>query len=93
MTKIKGQGHGGVLRHLHLSHRGASALSSQAPHQSNPWCVTTQWKQNLCANLEKCTFGMTQVQYLGYIIDERGVHVDPTKIQVIWDWSAPTTLT
>eukprot|EP00253_Pinus_taeda_P008143 PITA_08143 len=37
----------------------------------------------LCANLEKCTFGMSQVQYLGYIIDEHGVHVDPTKIQVI----------
>jgi hypothetical protein len=36
---------------------------------------------------------MTQVQYLGYIIDERGVHVDPTKIQVIQDWPAPTTLT
>jgi hypothetical protein len=43
--------------------------------------------------LEKCTFGITQVQYLGYIIDERGVHVDPTNIQVIWDWPAPTTLT
>ena len=40
-----------------------------------------------------CTFGMTQVQYLGYIIDERGVHVDLAKIQVIRDWLAPTTLT
>jgi hypothetical protein len=36
---------------------------------------------------------MTQVQYLGYIIYECGVHVDSTKIQVIWDWPAPTTLT
>jgi len=36
---------------------------------------------------------MTQVQYLGYIIDEQGVHVDPAKIQVIWDWPSPTTLT
>ena len=35
---------------------------------------------------------MTQVQYLGYIIDERGVHVDQAKIQVIRDWPAPTTL-
>ena len=50
-------------------------------------------QDKLCANLEKCTFGMTQVQYLGYIIDERGVHVDPTKIQVILDWLAPTTIT
>jgi hypothetical protein len=36
---------------------------------------------------------MTQVQYLGYIIDESGVHVDLAKIQVILDWPAPTTLT
>ena len=36
---------------------------------------------------------MTQVQYLGYIIDERGVHVDLAKIQVIRDFPAPTTLT
>ena len=50
-------------------------------------------QHKMCANLEKCTFGMTQVQYMGYIIDERGVHVDPTKIQVIRDWLAPTTLT
>jgi hypothetical protein len=27
-------------------------------------------QHKLCANLEKCTFGMDQVQYLGYIIDE-----------------------
>ena len=30
---------------------------------------------------------------MGYIIDEWGVHVDPTNIQVIQDWPAPTTLT
>ena len=36
---------------------------------------------------------MTQIQYLRYIVDEHGVHVDPAKIQVIWDWPTPTTLT
>ena len=55
--------------------------------------LQTLWQHKLCANLEKCTFGMTQVQYLGYIIDEGGMHVDPTKIQVIRDWPTPTTLT
>jgi len=35
---------------------------------------------------------MTQVQYLGYVIGERGVHVDPTKIKVIRDFPTPTTL-
>ena len=41
--------------------------------------LQTLQQHKLCANLEKYTFGMTQVIYLGYIIDERGVHVDPTR--------------
>jgi hypothetical protein len=36
---------------------------------------------------------MGRVQYLGYIVDENGVHVDLAKIQVIHDWPDPTTLT
>jgi hypothetical protein len=36
---------------------------------------------------------MNKVQYLRYIVDEHGVHVDPAKIQVIHDWPTPTTLT
>jgi hypothetical protein len=36
---------------------------------------------------------MDRVHYLGYIIDQHGVHMDPTKIQVIHDWPTPTTLT
>eukprot|EP00253_Pinus_taeda_P007575 PITA_07575 len=55
--------------------------------------LQTLKKHRLCANLEKCTFGMTLVQYLGYIIDEWGVNVDLAKIQVIWDWPTLTTLT
>jgi hypothetical protein len=36
---------------------------------------------------------MDKVHYIGYIVDQHGVHVDPAKIQVIRDWPTPTTLT
>jgi hypothetical protein len=36
---------------------------------------------------------MDKVHYLGYIIDQCVLHVDPTNIQVICDWPSPTTLT
>jgi hypothetical protein len=36
---------------------------------------------------------MDKVQYLGYIIDQHGVHVDLAKIHVMHDWPDPTTLT
>ena len=47
--------------------------------------LQTMRQHKLCVNLEKFSFGMSQVQYLGYIIDEHGMHVDPTKIQFIQD--------
>ena len=33
-------------------------------------------QHKLHANLEKFSFGMDRVHYLGYIIDQHGVHVD-----------------
>jgi hypothetical protein len=36
---------------------------------------------------------MDRFHYLGYIIDQHGVHVDLAKIQVIHDWPARATLT
>jgi hypothetical protein len=53
----------------------------------------TLGQYQLYTNLEKCSFVMDMVHYLGYIADQHGVHVDPSKIQVIRDWPTPTTLT
>jgi hypothetical protein len=47
--------------------------------------LSTLRQHKLYANLEKYSFGMNMVQYLGYIVDENGVHVDPAKNQVICD--------
>ena len=55
--------------------------------------LNTLQQHQLYTNLEKCSFGMTRIQYIGYIVDEHGVHADLAKIQAIRDWSALTTLT
>nr|GFA79361.1 putative reverse transcriptase domain-containing protein [Tanacetum cinerariifolium] len=34
-----------------------------------------------------------RVQFLGHVIDSRGVHVDPAKIESIKDWASPKTPT
>ncbi|GJR93258.1 putative reverse transcriptase domain-containing protein [Tanacetum coccineum] len=34
-----------------------------------------------------------RVQFLGYVIDSEGIHVDPTKIESIKDWASPKTPT
>ncbi|GKE93812.1 putative reverse transcriptase domain-containing protein, partial [Tanacetum coccineum] len=36
---------------------------------------------------------ITIVQFLGYVIDSQGIHVDPAKIEAIKNWASPTTPT
>ncbi|GJZ31872.1 putative reverse transcriptase domain-containing protein, partial [Tanacetum coccineum] len=50
-------------------------------------------KEKLYAKFSKCEFWILKVQFLGYVIDSRGIHVDPTKIESIKDWASPTTPT
>jgi len=46
----------------------------------------------LYAKLEKCVFHQLQVEFLGYIISNKGLLMDLKKIQVIKDWSTPQTI-
>ncbi|GJT18780.1 putative reverse transcriptase domain-containing protein [Tanacetum coccineum] len=46
-------------------------------------------KEQLYAKFSKCEFWIPKVQFLGHIIDSRGIHVDPSKIESIKDWASP----
>ncbi|GJZ22361.1 putative reverse transcriptase domain-containing protein, partial [Tanacetum coccineum] len=50
-------------------------------------------KEKLYAKFSKCEFWIPKVQFLGHVIDSRGIHVDPTKIESIKDWASPKTQT
>jgi hypothetical protein len=43
-------------------------------------------------NLEKCTFGMPAGQLLGYIVSQRGIEANPSKITAIEALEPPTKL-
>nr|GFB43428.1 putative reverse transcriptase domain-containing protein [Tanacetum cinerariifolium] len=45
--------------------------------------------EKLYAKFSKCEFWIPKVQFLGHVIDSRGIYVDPTKIESIKDWSSP----
>ncbi|WVZ71195.1 hypothetical protein U9M48_019810 [Paspalum notatum var. saurae] len=47
----------------------------------------------LFGNLEKCTFCTDRVGFFGYIVTPQGIEVDETKIDAIWSWPTPTTIT
>ncbi|GJR29289.1 putative reverse transcriptase domain-containing protein [Tanacetum coccineum] len=50
-------------------------------------------KEQLYAKFSKCEFWIPKVQFLGHVIDSRGIHVDPAKIESIKDWASPKTPT
>ncbi|GKB36959.1 putative reverse transcriptase domain-containing protein, partial [Tanacetum coccineum] len=50
-------------------------------------------KEKLYAKFSKCEFWIPNVQFLGYVIDSQGIHVDPAKIESIKDWESPKTPT
>ena len=50
-------------------------------------------EEKLYAKFSKCEFWIKQVAFLGHIVSEAGIHVDPSKIQTIENWKAPKTPT
>ncbi|GKD85290.1 putative reverse transcriptase domain-containing protein, partial [Tanacetum coccineum] len=48
-------------------------------------------KEQLYVKFSKCEFWIPKVQFLGHVIDSRGIHVDPAKIESIKDWAYPKT--
>ncbi|XP_019151052.1 PREDICTED: uncharacterized protein LOC109147849 [Ipomoea nil] len=49
-------------------------------------------EHKLLAKLSKCAFAMREVEYLGHIISELGLHTDPSKLQAVAEWPKPTTI-
>ncbi|GKG15745.1 putative reverse transcriptase domain-containing protein [Tanacetum coccineum] len=46
-------------------------------------------KEKLYAKFSKCDFWIHIVQFLGYLIDSQGLHVDPAKIEAVKNWTSP----
>ncbi|KAI3704139.1 hypothetical protein L1987_74353 [Smallanthus sonchifolius] len=50
-------------------------------------------KEQLYAKFSKCEFWLKEVQFLGHIVNDKGIHVDPAKIETVKNWNAPKTPT
>ncbi|KAI3776561.1 hypothetical protein L1987_46347 [Smallanthus sonchifolius] len=50
-------------------------------------------KEQLYAKFSKCEFWLKEVQFLGHIVNDKGIHVDPAKIETVKNWNTPKTPT
>ncbi len=48
-------------------------------------------EKKLYAGIDKCSFGLPEVDFVGFLIRGDGIHTDPKKIQAVKDWPTPTT--
>ena len=55
--------------------------------------LETLRKERLYAKLSKCEFWLREVSFLGHIVSEEGIQVDPKKVDVIIEWKPPRNVT
>ncbi|GKA01999.1 putative reverse transcriptase domain-containing protein [Tanacetum coccineum] len=48
-------------------------------------------KEKLYAKFSLCKFWLQRVHFLGHVVNQSGIHVDPSKIEAVKNWKAPTT--
>jgi hypothetical protein len=46
----------------------------------------------LYAKLSKCEFCLKQITFLGHVISKGGISIDPSEVQDVLSWKAPTSV-
>jgi hypothetical protein len=66
---------------------------SEEEHEEHLRLALQKLRENrLYAKLSKCEFWMKQVAFLGHVISEGGISVDPSKVQDVLSWNVPTSV-
>ena len=50
-------------------------------------------REKLYAKFSKCEFWLREVQFLGHVVSNEGIKVDPSKIEAVLNWDRPRTPT
>ncbi|KAJ0617047.1 putative nucleotidyltransferase, Ribonuclease H [Helianthus annuus] len=67
---------------------------NQADHEKNLRCILELLqREKLYAKFSKCEFWLREVQFLGHVVSERGIQVDPAKVEAVMNWQEPKTPT
>jgi hypothetical protein len=66
---------------------------NEKDHEEHLRIVLTRLRDHkLYAKFSKCEFWLKKVSFLGHILSENGVFVDPGKVQKVMDWKTPITV-
>ena len=66
---------------------------NEEDHVEHLRVVLTRLREHkLYAKFSKCEFWLHEVPFLGHVLSDGGIMVDPTKVQEVLDWKAPTSV-
>ena len=54
--------------------------------------LSTLQQHSFFANLKKCSFERSSVEYLGHVVSNERVSVDKMKVKVVLEWPAPKSI-
>ncbi|SPC66568.1 uncharacterized protein UHOD_12259 [Ustilago sp. UG-2017b] len=67
--------------------------STLKQHQEHVSAVLARLRQaGLYAKAEKCQFSTSQTEFLGFVVSDQGVSMDPSKTEVITNWPVPQSV-
>ena len=55
-------------------------------------CLDRLAQADLFVKLKKCLFEATRVPFLGFIVDQEGIHIDPKRVDTIMEWKVPRSV-
>jgi hypothetical protein len=68
-------------------------LENEEDHAEHLRIVLTRLREHrLYAKFSKCEFWLKTIPFLGHVLSESGILVDPSKVQEVMDWKSPTTV-
>ena len=68
-------------------------LKNKEEHEKHLCVVLQTLKEHqLFAKLKKCEFGLDQISFLGHVVSNDGISLDPCKVEAVLSWKRPTTV-
>nr|GEV30648.1 putative reverse transcriptase domain-containing protein [Tanacetum cinerariifolium] len=62
---------------------------SEEEHEVHLKTLDLLKKENLYAKFSKCEFWLKDVQFFGHVVNQDGIHVDPSNVELVKNWKTP----
>ncbi|XP_073045988.1 uncharacterized mitochondrial protein AtMg00860-like [Primulina eburnea] len=83
----------GFIRPIFIDDIRIYSKSREDQSQHLRTVLQTLQDRRMYAKFNKCEFWLDRVAFLGHIVSQNGIDVDPSKVEVVRDWPVPKSVT